>query len=217
MHGADMIGVPTRAVNGESISIYTGRPSFRCCCTYLIVADFADTHDFEPWAEKNRSQVVWRGTITGVFHRERWDWRSSQRDRLAKLAATGQGMDEDEVEVLVEEGGELERKVYNRGELVDRWMNAGVIDKVRPHITCSGRVKLTMQDIDNMVSWLPLFYFCVDDADVVLTTQCGVGPTGEACRLDGKHEIPCVVDHACEQMRKEIKFKESMTNKDALP
>jgi beta-1,2-xylosyltransferase len=86
-----------------------------------------DTHDFEPWVEKNRSQVTWRGTITGVFHRERYDWRSSQRDRLAKL--TGDRKDE-EVVLLIEENGVLSEQSYPRGELVERWMDVGVIDHV---------------------------------------------------------------------------------------
>lgn len=102
MHGADMMGVPTRAVN--------------------------DTHRFAPWEDKNRSQVVWRGTITGVFHRERYDWKSSQRDRLAIL--TGDVEDRKAVEVLVEEYGSLEKRSYTRGSLVERWMDVGVIDHV---------------------------------------------------------------------------------------
>jgi hypothetical protein len=86
------------------------------------------THDFEPWADKNRSQVVWRGTITGIFHRERYDWRSSQRDRLAFL--TGNKADPEEIELLAEGDAGLERKRYTRGELVERWMNVGVVDHV---------------------------------------------------------------------------------------
>jgi hypothetical protein len=52
----------------------------------------------------------------------------------------------------------------------------------------------------------------------VLTRQCGIGPTGEACRIDDGPEVPCTGhNQACEDMKAEIKWVPSMENHDALP
>ena len=98
-----MIGTPTRAVN--------------------------DTRESEQWDEKTKHQVVWRGTITGIFHVERWDWRSNQRDRAAML-----GADRDNttlLPVLVEGGdGKVHTAEVEKGGMVEKWLNIGVIEHV---------------------------------------------------------------------------------------
>ena len=98
-----MIGTPTRAVN--------------------------DTRESEQWDEKTKHQVVWRGTITGIFHVDRWDWRSNQRDRAAFL-----GADTDNttlLPVLVEgQDGKVSVEESEKGGMVGKWLNIGVIEHV---------------------------------------------------------------------------------------
>jgi hypothetical protein len=87
-----------------------------------------DISEHHPFSAKTQSQAVWRGTITGIFHRSRWDWRNSHRDRLSFLASDNTSK---KVEVL-EEGllrGVRSREWGLKG-LGKRWLDVGVIEEV---------------------------------------------------------------------------------------
>lgn len=99
-----MIGTPTRAVN--------------------------DTRESEQWQDKTKHQVVWRGTITGIFHVDRWDWRSNQRDRAAMLGSDT--ANQTVLGVLVEGAdGSVGVEEVEKGGMVEKWLNIGVIEHVR--------------------------------------------------------------------------------------
>lgn len=76
--------------------------------------------------------------MTGAFHRDRWNWRSSQRHRLSHLV--GNATDED-IPVLVERlssNGEVVVEKWREDELVEHWLDVGVIKEVSqekiPHL-----------------------------------------------------------------------------------
>lgn len=73
---------------------------------------------------------MWRGTITGVFHRERWDWRSSQRDRVAMLGADRGNTTRLGVLVETDEGVRVVQA--EKGGMVDKWLDVGVVNMVSP-------------------------------------------------------------------------------------
>lgn len=132
-----MLGVPTRAVNGKSTSsaheIYTHRRQYKPYIHPFVSCfqtDLAKDSEIE-WSKKTKRQVVWRGTATGVYHRDRWDWRSSQRHRLSRFVWNTTG----EVEkVLIEEETESgAREVfveeYSKKDLVQRWLDIGLVEE----------------------------------------------------------------------------------------
>jgi hypothetical protein len=114
-----------------------------------------DVSTHEPWDRKTRSKVVWRGTITGIFHRSRWDWRSSHRDRISTLASNRTSTDQ--VEVL-EEGimKGLRARKWGLGRLVEKWLDVGVVQEVSLfYYDTSMEYADSLQDIHNMVCWRP--------------------------------------------------------------
>lgn len=101
------------------------------------------------WLEKPGRKAVWRGTLTGIFHRDRWDWRKSQRHRLSHLA----GNSTDELkEVLVEaKGGKVEIQRWSERELVERYLDVGLVKdvstvqpraKISADFSCTGYTEL---------------------------------------------------------------------------
>jgi hypothetical protein len=76
------------------------------------------------WKEKTIDKVVWRGSFTGAFHGEQFDWRNSQRERLVKLASSQEGQI---VDVLVQKGHRVERKSYPMNVLNERFMDVAPV------------------------------------------------------------------------------------------
>ena len=73
--------------------------------------------------------MVWRGHNSGIYHLNRWDWRSSQRDRLDFLA---NDHSEQMVEVLVDvvDSTGVEVELWSRDELAKKYLDVGLIGGV---------------------------------------------------------------------------------------
>jgi beta-1,2-xylosyltransferase len=89
-----------------------------------------------PWSEKTIRKVVWRGTLTGAFHRDRYDWRSSQRHRLSHLV--GNTTSDTETVVLLErddDGNITAVEKQNERGLIEKWLNVGLIKEVSVRVS----------------------------------------------------------------------------------
>lgn len=72
------------------------------------------------WSEKTIDKVVWRGSFTGAFHGEQFDWRNSQRERMVTLANS---QDDRMMGVLVQQGRKLKRKQYSIKAFNERFLD----------------------------------------------------------------------------------------------
>ena len=125
-----MLGTPTRAVRGKPL------PSRNHRYASLILDPLTDQAPTTPWSEKTLHKVVWRGTLTGAFHRDRYDWRASQRHRLSHLV--GNTTEEAEALVLLDRSvgdvssssGGLEVGTWKENDLIEKWMNVGLVKGV---------------------------------------------------------------------------------------
>ena len=74
--------------------------------------------------------------MTGAFHRDRYDWRASQRHRLSHLV--GNTTEEAEAVVLLDRSignasssdGGLEVGTWKEDDLIEKWMNVGLVKGV---------------------------------------------------------------------------------------
>jgi beta-1,2-xylosyltransferase len=74
--------------------------------------------------------------LTGAFHRDRYDWRASQRHRLSHLV--GNTTEEAEAVVLLDRSignasssdGGLEVGTWKENDLIEKWMNVGLVKGV---------------------------------------------------------------------------------------
>lgn len=133
--------------------------------------DMNDTLPYVPWAEKKDKRLFFRGGPTGtlpstiprsthcrlsvvgemqklslgMFHSDRWDWRSGQRDRAAFLGdrASTAGMVSS---VLTPCCGSLDegwtRRVYGTSELVKQYLDVGVVQNVSRAVHCLRRTEI---------------------------------------------------------------------------
>jgi hypothetical protein len=82
------------------------------------------------------SRVLPPGPLTGpgIFHTSaRWDWRSSQRDRLALFAKDRHARAHDDpllVDRGVGQGGVVIREMWDHDQLVGRYLDVGLVPKV---------------------------------------------------------------------------------------
>jgi hypothetical protein len=72
------------------------------------------------WKDKTIDKAVWRGSFTGAFHSDDFDWQNSQRERLVMLASS---TDEQLEEVLVQGWKGVGRKQYPRAGLNERYLD----------------------------------------------------------------------------------------------
>ncbi len=81
------------------------------------------------------SRVATSGPLTdpGIFHTStRWDWRSSQRDRLALFAKDRHAWPHDDpvlVDRGVATGGGVRREIWDHDELVGRYLDVGLVPR----------------------------------------------------------------------------------------
>jgi beta-1,2-xylosyltransferase len=202
-------------VNTRTPSIDVDLPDFRN----------VDQAKRTPWADKTVRKVVWRGTLTGAFHRDRYDWRSSQRHRLSHLI--GNTTSDADAVVLLErddEGQGTVVKKENELDLIDRWMDVGLIKEVSVTVfrtevgTCSRSWCLcrTYTTLSVKFCWTP----CISrQADHFLVLQCGPGPTEEACRLDGGEQYAECPEYeaSCDEMQAEYQWLDRMALEDSIP
>jgi hypothetical protein len=72
------------------------------------------------WKEKTIDKVIWRGSFTGAFHSDAFDWPNSQRERMVKLASSR----EDRLQELLVQGWKrVDRKRYSVAELNERFLD----------------------------------------------------------------------------------------------
>jgi hypothetical protein len=179
--------------------------------------------------------------LTGAFHRDRYDWRASQRHRLSHLV--GNTTEEAEAFVLLDRrvgnesssSGGLEVGTWKENDLIEKWMNVGLVKGVSvPSLSFSPDILYNPSDsFDSRYSrmsttsyvTLPLLHLrpisrLTQTASIPLNNdQCGPGPTDEACRLDGGPQYPECPEYepSCNQMLGEYAWVGEMSLEETLP
>jgi hypothetical protein len=178
--------------------------------------------------------------LTGAFHRDRYDWRASQRHRLSHLV--GNTTEEAEAVVLLDRSvgevssssGGLEVGTWKENDLIEKWMNVGLVKGVSaPNLSLPLYHEFAIH-LTNSISGtqgcpqhrtLPLSRFefisrLTQTASTPLNNdQCGPGPTDEACRLDGGPQYPECPEYepSCDQMLSEYAWVGEMSLEETLP
>lgn len=103
------MGVALDAMNSKSLTLH-----------HLRANRTSETLPPMSWKEKTIDKVVWRGSFTGAFHGEQFDWRNSQRERMVKLANS---QEDRMMDVLVQKGRKLGRRQYTLKVLNERFLD----------------------------------------------------------------------------------------------
>ena len=124
-----------------------------------------------------------------------------------------------------EEGKGVVVEKHNELDLIDRWMDVGLIKGVsvttfHPSVWHMLTILGSMQDIHNIVSTI------LTDAiisqgrpNLFPVMQCGPGPTEEACRLDGGEQYAECPEYeaSCDEMQAEYQWLDRMSLEDSIP
>lgn len=189
--------------------------------TYLRLTDQA--HNI-PWADKTVRKVVWRGTLTGAYHRDRYDWRASQRHRLSHLVANT--TEAEETIVLLEresEDGAVEVEAWKEREMIDKWMNVGLVKGVSLVASEIIAAKQLTGDFNAGSAQYREHTLLKSLSTLANATafglQCGPGPTDEACRLDGgEQNAECPeYEPSCDEMLSEYQWLDTMSLDETIP